>query len=411
MAISLRKAGLADCQELYDMQIKSFAALLEKYQDYDYSPGAEKIEKTEKRLKEVNSDYYFICLGNVHIGAIRIIKQDNLCRLKQIYILPEYQNKGHAQQAILVAESLYPKVSRWELDTIKQEGKLCHLYEKMGYKQTGHEETIKEGMTLVFYAKDLGQKANMPTRSQIIDVLKKSLEPLPFIYALWLEGADASDTVDEYSDIDLWIDFEDDHEREVYSVVENALSGIGMIDFKYIMKHRHPKIRQRIYHLADTSKYLMIDVCWQLHSRDKAESTVISGDKLEAACVLFDKTGVLSFADYDAAQAVRQRQEIIDTCTYQYSQHVRVDKYIRRGCFLEAYAAYHEYVFEPLVALVRLMHTPMHPKAYLMHISRDTPDDKRQELEYFATIGSLDEMERKEHESEAWFQNLLGELE
>jgi hypothetical protein len=44
----------------------------------------------------------------------------------------------------------------WELDTIKQEGKLCHLYEKMGYKQTGREETIKEGMTLVFYARNLG---------------------------------------------------------------------------------------------------------------------------------------------------------------------------------------------------------------------------------------------------------------
>jgi GNAT superfamily N-acetyltransferase len=151
--ISLRKASLADCQELYDIQIKSFAALLEKYQDYDYNPGAEKIEKTEKRLKEVNSDYYFICLGDEHIGAIRIIKQDTLCKLKQVYILPAYQNRGYAQQAILAVESLYPKTNRWELDTIKQEAKLCHLYEKMGYRQTGHEDAIKEGMTLVFYAK------------------------------------------------------------------------------------------------------------------------------------------------------------------------------------------------------------------------------------------------------------------
>jgi GNAT superfamily N-acetyltransferase len=153
MMISLSKAGTGDCKELYGMQIKSFAALLEKYQDFDFSPGAEKIKKTKKRLKEINSDYYFICLDGVHIGAIRIVKLDKLCRLKQIYILPEYQNKGYAQQAIAAAEALYPEASRWELDTIKQEKKLCYLYEKMGYNRTEQEEDIKDNMTLVFYAK------------------------------------------------------------------------------------------------------------------------------------------------------------------------------------------------------------------------------------------------------------------
>jgi RimJ/RimL family protein N-acetyltransferase len=153
MVISLSKASFADCSELYSMQIMSFATLLEKYEDYDYSPGAERIEKTENRLKEDNSDYYFICLGDRHIGAIRIVKIDTICKLKQIYILPQYQNKGYAQQAISAAESLHPDANRWELDTIKQESKLCHLYEKMGYKQTGHEEVIMDNMTLVFYAK------------------------------------------------------------------------------------------------------------------------------------------------------------------------------------------------------------------------------------------------------------------
>jgi len=153
MMISLSKATPHNCKELYTLQIKSFSALLEKYQDYDFSPGAEKIKKTRNRIKDVNSNYYFICLDGIHIGAIRIVKSDTLCSLKQIYILPEYQNQGYAQQAIVTAESLYPKESRWELDTIKQEAKLCYLYEKMGYKRTGHEEDIKENMTLVFYAK------------------------------------------------------------------------------------------------------------------------------------------------------------------------------------------------------------------------------------------------------------------
>jgi len=43
----------------------------------------------------------------------------------------------------------------------------------------------------------------MLLRNSIIQRLHAKLEPLPFIHALWLEGADANGHVDEYSDIDL----------------------------------------------------------------------------------------------------------------------------------------------------------------------------------------------------------------
>lgn len=153
MSVTLTKALLSDCEEIYDLQIKSFKALLDKYQDYDFSPGAEKIERTIYRFKELNYDYYFICLGDKKIGAVIISSGNSLCKLKQIHILPEYQGYGYAQQAILSVEELYPKAAQWELDTIKQEEKLCYLYEKMGYVQTGKEQNIKPGMDLVFYMK------------------------------------------------------------------------------------------------------------------------------------------------------------------------------------------------------------------------------------------------------------------
>ena len=91
----------------------------------------------------------------------------------------------------------------------------------------------------------------MITRDGIIHELQEALEPLPFLYAFWLEGADATGTVDEYSDIDFWADFEDEYESQAYEAVENALSELAVIDYKYITpKHDHPKIRQRTYHLT-----------------------------------------------------------------------------------------------------------------------------------------------------------------
>lgn len=67
--------------------------------------------------------------------------------------MPEYRNHGIAQKAILVVEELHGS-SDWELDTILQEKGNCHLYEKMGYHQTGKTEIVNDKMTLVFYKKD-----------------------------------------------------------------------------------------------------------------------------------------------------------------------------------------------------------------------------------------------------------------
>jgi hypothetical protein len=48
---------------------------------------------------------------------------------------------------------LYPQAEGWQLDTIKGETKLCHLYEKIGYKRTGKEEVLQDNITIVYYAK------------------------------------------------------------------------------------------------------------------------------------------------------------------------------------------------------------------------------------------------------------------
>lgn len=153
MPIVLDIATFTDAQELYALQIKAFKALLEKYQDYYFSPGAEKLERTIQRLCDPATDYYFISLEGKHIGALKICHFEKLCELKQICILPEYQGYGYAQKAIKIAESLYQTVEKWELDTILQEEKLCYLYEKIGYRKTGRVKPIKNGMDLVFYTK------------------------------------------------------------------------------------------------------------------------------------------------------------------------------------------------------------------------------------------------------------------
>ena len=56
--------------------------------------------------KSSNVTYYLIEVEGKTIGAMRIRKNEKTYVLVQILILPEYQNKGYAQQAIREVETL-----------------------------------------------------------------------------------------------------------------------------------------------------------------------------------------------------------------------------------------------------------------------------------------------------------------
>lgn len=187
----------------------------------------------------------------------------------------------------------------------------------------------------------------MLVRNMIINKLREALEPLPYICALWLEGADAIGTADVYSDIDLWVDFEDAYEEQAYEAVENALGAIATIDYKFVMPHEHPKIRQRIYHLAGTSKYLMIDFCWQLHSRPQEEYIYYENDSISAAKVVFDKDQLIRHKPFDLSEVAKNNQSRLKEAKYRRTQQIRAEKYVRRGQYLEAYAYYNRYVLQP----------------------------------------------------------------
>lgn len=137
MNIELYRATVCDAQQLQEMQVKSFQKLLDKYQDYETSPASEPIEKMIARLEQKDTYYYFICMDNVKVGAIRVIDShtEKNKRISPLYILPEYQNRGIAQQAMKLCEQMHG-CEKWELDTILQEEGNCYLYEKMGYHRS-----------------------------------------------------------------------------------------------------------------------------------------------------------------------------------------------------------------------------------------------------------------------------------
>jgi len=155
MSVELVPVKREDIESVWKMQLDAFSGLLEKYQDYDISPGAEPVDNVIARFEQPWSTYYFILAENAKVGVIRIIdkKDGSRKRISPIWIMAEYRNKGYAGQAICEAEKRYGE-NNWCLETILQEKGNCHLYEKLGYHQTGRIDKISDCMDIVYYEKD-----------------------------------------------------------------------------------------------------------------------------------------------------------------------------------------------------------------------------------------------------------------
>ena len=155
MSIRLQKANRDDMHEFWEMQVDAFKGLLDKYQDYDMSPAAESYERILQKYDFTGTTYFFIFADGIKVGGIRVIdkKDGSRKRISPIWIMPEFRNKGYAQQAILEAEKIYGD-DNWSLDTILQEEGNLHLYEKLGYKRTGKKEKISDLMDIVYFEKN-----------------------------------------------------------------------------------------------------------------------------------------------------------------------------------------------------------------------------------------------------------------
>lgn len=99
MNVTLRKAELADAEQLWKLQIEGFAELLERYQDFDTNPAAEPLEKTIMRLQQPWRHFYFVMEGNTPVGAISVrVLDEGWKKLGPLWVQPAWRGKGIARR-------------------------------------------------------------------------------------------------------------------------------------------------------------------------------------------------------------------------------------------------------------------------------------------------------------------------
>lgn len=244
------------------------------------------------------------------------------------------------------------------------------------------------------------------TRESIISTLTDALRNNPLVHALWLEGSDAHGLADEYSDIDLWLDVEDGSEEDVLRSIKDIAHTIGPIDYEYIGANPDPQIRQAFLHIEGTPEFWILDICIQSHSRQVALTRGFADEKIT---VLFDKSGVIRYADADwPALQEAQKRRAAELASALPRARTLLRKELCRGNFLEALHYYHEGLLRPLVELLRIRHQPTKQGFYLKHISRDLPGDVVALLEDLHAVSSLEEISMKSERASSILRELTG---
>lgn len=245
----------------------------------------------------------------------------------------------------------------------------------------------------------------MSSRNSIITTLRAHLEPDPNILALWLEGADATNAVDEYSDLDLCCSVVAGSLAEVAAQAEQALASLGPIDFKQKLRDEKDFLHL-IFHLADTSAYLLID----LNLLVDRGSEFVAGDGIEQPLVLFDKANVVRYVSPQERLATLARHQRLQTLKDTVAQVSRLDKYTKRDEFLEAFGYYQKWLLNPLVEVLRMQYTPLHPDYFIVHISRHLPSHVLHRLEALFQVNSVAEIESKYKEALIFFEETVAAL-
>jgi hypothetical protein len=238
-------------------------------------------------------------------------------------------------------------------------------------------------------------------RTSLIGQFRRLLEPMATVHAMWLEGADANGHLDDYSDIDLYVDVDD----EAIEAVLQALEQHFTMDCRHENQSGNA-CRQIVYHIAGTSEYWMIDFNVQPHSNDSKNSTFERGDLIDVCKVLFDKSGVIRIKEVNLEDYRQEQAFWLDESDYRFSQLSRVKKYVLRDQYPEAWIYYFKYVVEPLTALLRILYTPTKLGYHLVHISQHLPDDQTARLTRILQIGSLADIDRNLNAARDWYQDL-----
>lgn len=247
-------------------------------------------------------------------------------------------------------------------------------------------------------------------RQSVLNALREKLRPLETVYAMWEGGAAANNRLDQWSDIDLQLDVEDDSVEAVARAAESAIEELAGIEIRHVMPqptwHGH---WQAFYKLTGASPFLLIDLVIITHSSDRK---FVEPELHGKVVVHFDKRDVVRPQPLDTDEFVdrlagRMEQLRITFPLFQ----ILVTKELHRGHGIEALQYYHEFTLRPLIEVLGMKHRPFQYNFSTRYIYDDFPPEVVKRLEGLYFLADADQLAAAHSDAVSLFQETVSSID
>lgn len=228
----------------------------------------------------------------------------------------------------------------------------------------------------------------------ILNALIETLEPLPYVNALWLGGSAAWKRNDAYSDIDLMIDADDTQVDETMRVVTELLESRFGIEAKYdVQPQPMPGLTQAFFKLKNASRFLLIDCCILKNS---AEGKLLEAEIHGEPQVLFDKKNVVQPISINQEEHLRKVQAKLPMMKARFDIfQVFIEKELMRENYLDAFAYYLGFTLQPLVELLRIKHAPQFSGFGIRYLPIHLPKELAAQVEQLYFVKDGEDLKQK----------------
>jgi hypothetical protein len=236
------------------------------------------------------------------------------------------------------------------------------------------------------------------------------LSRCPSSTALWEGGSAGFARVDEWSDVDLQTEVDDDQVAPTFAAVESALARVAETSLCFKVPepawHGHS---QRFYRFAHAAPWLMLDFCVVKRSAPHKFNEF----EVHGACpVLFDRSGLFKNPPRtDRAALEAKLRARIEALRIRFEMfQVLVEKEVWRAQPIDALYFYQSLTLAPLVELLRIKHDPLRHNWGNRYLHRTLPPADAGRLQRLMFVAAPEEISAKRPEAAIWFAELAAEL-
>jgi hypothetical protein len=246
-------------------------------------------------------------------------------------------------------------------------------------------------------------------RNYILESLKNNIKQIEWVNAMWECGASSFDRIDEWSDIDIIIDVEDDKILEVFNDIDKIVENISPVERSYgCPQSMSSGAYQKVYKLKNQSEFLLIEIC---AVKNSSNQKFLVEEIHSKAKIHFDKKNITSKTFLDKNQfnkKIKSRIYELENIFNIYQNLPR--KEMNRGNSIEALAFYRSFSLYPLVELIRIKYDPYRYNFKTRYLYYNFPEDIVEKLEELFFISDSKDLKGKHEICIDWFNKLFDEL-